>query len=93
MPVKVPTPSFKTAIVDSRGFLLPVWVKFFEFLFKRAGGNEALSNIELEDQNSESIEQIEEDIGSLEAADIAFGSSITQLTNQIEDLKKAPVPE
>lgn len=46
----VPPLPFKSPLIDNRGFITTPWEKFLRQLFIRAGGNVALTNLELEAQ-------------------------------------------
>jgi hypothetical protein len=91
---------FKSQAVNRSGWFSPIVVGWFRDLYVRVGGLEALSNVELAQLQQEDLEEIEADISSiqssitsLQATVAGHTSSIAALNSQIEDLKKAPVPE
>lgn len=83
MSVTIPPVPYKSPIVSETGFLTPPWEKWFRELFMRIGGVVALSNTELETQLG--------GITDVETQVVAHDSSLDDLENEIDYLKRGPV--
>lgn len=71
MSESLPNPPYKTPMIDQSGFLTPAWNKFIFQVFKRAGGNVALSNLELAGLTNTFTDQIvliQTDLTNIETA-------------------------
>lgn len=58
MASKIPAVPYKAPFAGKDGYLSPVWANWFRDLFQRIGGNEALTNQELEGNTTDFSAQI-----------------------------------
>jgi hypothetical protein len=87
--VTVPPIPYKSPLLDARGFLTPAWSKWFEQMFLRAGGNIALTNVELENLQSQDLAVVEADISALETLTASHTSSISTINTDINTIESS----
>ncbi len=86
MAVILPPLPYKSPMLRDDGFLSEAWSKWFRQMFSRIGGTEALSNIELEDGQTDTEAQLQADIDDLESAVIALQALTVSHTESIAAL-------
>lgn len=86
----VPPVPYKTPVVTSSGFINPTWSKFLEFLYIRIGGPIALTNEQLEQIQSQNLEEIEADIDDLQVDYGNLETLVTANSTSINDILQGP---
>ncbi len=103
----VPEVPYKIPMTDARGLIQPTWGKWFRELYLRVGGTIAFSNAELEEELFADVDSLEARMDAVEAinttqttnistntTNIATNTSaIAALSDLVDGLLKAPVPE
>lgn len=85
MAIPLKDPPYNTPMVDEAGRLSGIWIAWFREMFRRLGGNNALSNTELESLQTVDLDDISDDVEQL-------GDEVTELQDRLALLELGPVP-
>lgn len=84
----VPPVPYKSPLYNKSGFISEAWATWFRQVFHRIGGNNALSNIELEEFTDLDISALDSRIDALETLTTSHTTSISSLQININDLNQ-----
>lgn len=83
----LPAPPYKTPMINTNGLLSEPWSKWFRQMFLRAGGSDALSNLELQEGyvTQDEIDAVESSVSVLS---LTVSGNYTELLGLIEGLQQ-----
>jgi len=83
----LPPIPYKTPLLDRNGYLNEAWSRWFRDMFERIGGTRALSNTELENLQSDNLEDVEADILALQSLTSSHTTDLTSLQSSVAALQ------
>ena len=83
----IPPPHSTEPVVDKNGRLTPAWKNWFMQLWRRVGREIALDNVQLENIQQESLDEVKADISTLQGQMTAVQNVNVAQTNEINALK------
>lgn len=90
MALTVPPLPIQSRVSSENGFMSEAWVKFITLLWRRAGGEVALTNIELANQQQADLTAINADITALESLTTTHTAQIAAINTALDELRQGP---